>query len=422
MTKKVILTVAFTWLTTSGAFAAGWTLVDNMEYADTPALLNTWKPTLLDTPDDGTGGGAVSAVDPGDANNKVLEVDPGVAIGTTAYNQFIARSLPAGTEISGMGTLFFRVKVPNVDIGGTLVRAVADVTWGLSWRKPVADPLNPDPATEIAGSYGDYSVVARNEFDNSFDVFDQSASPTYQTVLVDGITADTWYDIWYVLDHANNQFKVYARGPQLGNGTDVTLVYPFTAGTWAAERSPSLEPLQSFLLYSSAGTAAAPKGLDPMYVDDIYVDNTGENLTSPLDADESGTVINISTRGLVGTGGDIMIGGFIITGGARTVLIRGIGPALIPAPYNIANAIPDPEIELYDSTSTVIASNDDWSSSPDAAAIEAAALKYTGFQLPNPSLDSAILINLPAGAYTVFLRGKGTENGVGLIEVYDAAD
>ncbi len=135
---------------------------------------------------------------------------------------------------------------------------------------------------------------------------------------------------------------------------------------------------------------------------------------------ETGRLINISTRGLAGTGDDVMIGGFIIAGGPRTVLIRGIGPALVPDPYNIPNALTDPEIELFDMGGNSIATNDDWSSSPDATAIEAASMQFTGFQLPDPSKDAAILINLPAGAYTVHLRGKSNETRVGLIEVYEA--
>ena len=119
---------------------------------------------------------------------------------------------------------------------------------------------------------------------------------------------------------------------------------------------------------------------------------------------------NISTRGQVLTGGDVMIGGFIIQGNApQTVVVRARGPSL--APFGITNALGDPVLQLF-SGQTVIASNDDWQQAGNAAAIQSA-----GFA-PADAKEAAILITLNPGAYTAIVTGKNGGTGVGIIEVF----
>jgi hypothetical protein len=132
-----------------------------------------------------------------------------------------------------------------------------------------------------------------------------------------------------------------------------------------------------------------------------------------LDADPGSTLANISTRGFIQTGNDVMIGGFIYSGGvgATKVVVRGIGPSL--AGTGISNPISDPMLELKDTNGTTVASNDDWRTSPSAAAIQTAGLQ--------PANDAEAVIyqtGLPRGAYTAILRGKNNGIGVGLVEVY----
>lgn len=131
-------------------------------------------------------------------------------------------------------------------------------------------------------------------------------------------------------------------------------------------------------------------------------------------------LINISTRGLVGVGGEIMIAGFVSAGDAAsgTVLIRGIGPTL--AGFGVANTVEDPVITVFrtetDGSSTQIAMNDDWG---DSEAIAAAAVSVGAFALDAGSADAALLLSgLTPGAYTVQLSGKGTAPQNGLIEIY----
>jgi hypothetical protein len=121
---------------------------------------------------------------------------------------------------------------------------------------------------------------------------------------------------------------------------------------------------------------------------------------------------NISSRGQVLTGSDVMIGGFVIQGsGPQTVVVRARGPSL--APYGIANPLANPVLQLVRSSDqAVIASNDNWGSAANAGQISA-----SGFA-PSDALESAILVTLDPGAYTAIVTGAGGGTGVGIIEVF----
>jgi len=125
-------------------------------------------------------------------------------------------------------------------------------------------------------------------------------------------------------------------------------------------------------------------------------------------------LINISTRGRVLTGNDVMIGGFVITGSAPLpVAIVATGPSL--AAFGIASPLANPTISLVRSSDQVtLATNDDWQSGANAATLQA-----KGFAPTNP-LESGIYTTLPPGAYTVILSGVGGGTGVGVIGVYYA--
>ena len=164
---------------------------------------------------------------------------------------------------------------------------------------------------------------------------------------------------------------------------------------------------------------------------------TGIGLVEAFDVDgatPSGELRNISTRGAVGTGYQIMIGGLIVQGtGPKKVLVRGRGPSMAGAPFFVPGILPDPFLRIF-SGATVIAQNDNWLDAPscDAGFVcgGAAAIIATGLDpcQPNPgqetfppdcTLESAILITLPAGAYTLQVSGASGETGVGLVEAFE---
>jgi trimeric autotransporter adhesin len=123
---------------------------------------------------------------------------------------------------------------------------------------------------------------------------------------------------------------------------------------------------------------------------------------------------NISTRAFVGTGGDIVIAGFILGGqnGNDRVVVRGIGPSLTA--FGVPNALANPTLELRNSDGTLLVSNNDWQDIP----AQAAELIAAGLALTN-NLESGIATTLPPGLYTALLAGLNDGTGIGLVEVYD---
>jgi len=124
------------------------------------------------------------------------------------------------------------------------------------------------------------------------------------------------------------------------------------------------------------------------------------------------TLVNISTRLRVLTGEDVLDAGFILLGpGSKTILIRGLGPSLASA--GIADTLADPVLELHSgSTNEIIGSNDDWKQT------QRSAIEATGIPPANDS-ESALIVTLTEGAYTVIERGQNDTTGVGLVELYD---
>jgi hypothetical protein len=143
---------------------------------------------------------------------------------------------------------------------------------------------------------------------------------------------------------------------------------------------------------------------------------TGVALAEVYDLDEAADsrLANVSTRALVGTGSDVLIGGFI-TGskiGATRIAVRALGPTL--QQFGIVNPLPDPRLELRDANGALLASNDNWQS--DAS--QAALITSYGLAPPN-SFESAIAISLAPGPYTAIVTGNNNETGIGLVEIYD---
>ena len=121
--------------------------------------------------------------------------------------------------------------------------------------------------------------------------------------------------------------------------------------------------------------------------------------------------VNISTRGLVQPGDNVMIGGFILADGnaGAHIVVRALGPSL--ANSGIANPLPDPALELHDGNGAIVATNDDWRDTQEAD------LNATGLAPEDPA-ESAILAYLGMGSYTAIVRGDANSTGIALVEVY----
>jgi hypothetical protein len=127
---------------------------------------------------------------------------------------------------------------------------------------------------------------------------------------------------------------------------------------------------------------------------------------------------NLSTRGEAGAGADALIAGFVLSGTEpRRVLIRAVGPGL--GQFGMSGYLPDPRVEIYRGD-LLLASNDDWERGRSPAAVAASAQLVGAFALPRSSLDAALLLTLPPGAYTAIVTGADGRSGLALIEIYDA--
>ncbi len=134
-----------------------------------------------------------------------------------------------------------------------------------------------------------------------------------------------------------------------------------------------------------------------------------------LDATSDSSLANISTRGFVATGDNVMIGGLIVGGGspngAAKVVVRALGPS-IP----VTGALANPTLEIHDENGSAIAFNDDWKTRPDGSS-QQAEIEATTVP-PSSDLESALVRTLVPGSYTALVRGNDNTTGIGLVEFY----
>ena len=145
------------------------------------------------------------------------------------------------------------------------------------------------------------------------------------------------------------------------------------------------------------------------------VDNgTGIGLVDAYDLDQTvdSKLANISTRGLVQTGDNVLIGGFIVgpdSNDASSIVVRAIGPSLAPG---VANPLQDPTLELRNDSGTLIASNDNWMDSSNKQTIIDYGLA------PTNDNESALLAIPAPGNFTAIVHGKNNTTGVAVVEAY----
>jgi mono/diheme cytochrome c family protein len=169
---------------------------------------------------------------------------------------------------------------------------------------------------------------------------------------------------------------------------------------------PPVSPKESVILRKIPSTDA---GVAYTVILRGVENSTGVGLLEVYDLDNGigPKVLNISTRGRVDVGENVMIGGVIVLGqGTQRVIVRAIGPSL-----PVAGKLADPTLELHDGNGGLIASNNDWRSDHEQEIID------TGIP-PSDNLESAIVATLPPASYTAIVRGVNNTTGVGLVEVY----
>jgi hypothetical protein len=142
---------------------------------------------------------------------------------------------------------------------------------------------------------------------------------------------------------------------------------------------------------------------------------TGVGLVEIYDANQaaSSQLANISTRGFVLTGNNVMIGGFILGGNNNThVAVRGIGPSL--AQFGLSPVLADPTLELHDGNGALLVSNDNWQDD----SVSAAQLTALGLAPQDPA-ESGIYVSLPPGPFTAILAVENGSTRIGLVDIYN---
>ena len=130
-----------------------------------------------------------------------------------------------------------------------------------------------------------------------------------------------------------------------------------------------------------------------------------------------GRLVNVSARAEVGTGSEILAAGFAIAGSApKRILVRAVGPTL--ARYGVDGVLLDPVLEIRPlGSATLAGANDDWNGT---ASLKTAFAAVGAFPLDaDASRDAALAVELPPGAYTATVSGKGNTTGVALVEIYE---
>jgi outer membrane protein assembly factor BamB len=135
-----------------------------------------------------------------------------------------------------------------------------------------------------------------------------------------------------------------------------------------------------------------------------------------LAGDPNARILNLSTRGFVGTNENILIAGFVVSGtGSMRLLLRGFGPAL--SQFGVPGVLMQPTLTLF-SGSTAIASNTGWTSDGLKHDIISAGAAVSAFPLSETSADSVLLFDAKPGPYTLQISGVGDRTGEAMVEIY----
>ncbi|MDP3072025.1 MAG: DUF1800 family protein [Opitutaceae bacterium] len=192
---------------------------------------------------------------------------------------------------------------------------------------------------------------------------------------------------------------------------------------WTVADAATMNSVGAFALTNGSRDAAIVATLAPgAYTAQVSgVNNgTGVAILEIYDVSGSARLMNLSTRALVGAGGNGLFSGLSVApgGGARRVLVRAVGPGL--ATYGVTGALTDPAVAITDTAGRQIAggANDNWESA-GAATLAAAFAQAGAFPLQAGSRDAALVLDVPPGNYTIQVTGVAGATGTALVEVYD---
>lgn len=229
--------------------------------------------------------------------------------------------------------------------------------------------------------------------DGSRDVLFRAIGPTLAAFQVPGTLADP-------------RLEIYNGAAVKVNEND----------NWAPTLAPVFASVGAFALTPGSRDAALVAPLSPGgFTAQVPGATGGVVLVEAYDTGPAGAarLVNVSARNRVGTGDDLLIAGFTISGtGNKPLLIRAVGPTL--AAFGVGGTLADPKLEIYNAAGVKLTENDTWS--PGLATTFASV---GAFQLTAGSRDAALVTSLPPGGYTAQIRGSDGGTGEALVEIYE---
>ena len=322
--------------------------------------------------------------------------------GEVEHGGFSLRGLYEGTTAAGALAVFYvesntHVQINILDTAGQEIDfAEGPLTNGafaftLTDGQAIAGTANENA---ISVTLGDQMFTAEH-----VETFGATAAAGRYVGVVQGVAAGT--TVMFIVDAQNNIVMVENAGGVRTGGYGTVTVPPDGSTTY------------SFALDHSIGSSTPITGTFTI-VDGVFSGGftTSEGTFTVTSFKESlaNRMANISTRGLVGPGQGQLIGGFIITGGPKVVMIRAIGPSLTAA--GVSPAAADPALQLF-AGSTALAANDDWGTNANAAQITASGLA------PQDAKEAALLVRLEPGQYTTVVTNNDGSTAIALVEVYE---
>jgi hypothetical protein len=317
------------------------------------------------------------------STSATLFISNATASDAGAYSCLITNSV--GSALTSSATL----SVSSVAVPGRLIN--------LSCRAPIgtgAAILIAGFATGGAGTSGSESLLIR------------ASGPALAQFSLTGILPDPDLGLFN-----SQQHQIAGNAGWAGDATISSAASEVGAFAWTSTSSHDSALLQTLSPGSYTAQVSGASGDTGIGLVEVYDDTPSGSYSAT-----SPRLVNLSARIDSGTGANILIAGFVIGGStAKTVLIRGSGPAL--AQFGLSGLLPDPVLQVFNGSQQRIASNTGWGGNPQIASVAASVGAFSWGNSATP--DSALLLTLPPGAYTTQVSGSSGATGVALVEVYD---
>jgi hypothetical protein len=337
-------------------------------------------------------------------------------------------SAPGTRNITSTGSRYFSIDSGNTDIVGFNQSSNGDSGDWLSASCPQADPYVQN-AFSCAGQSSDVTVSSPEGINLDvigYNLTGGGSTPSILANISTRLRVETGENVliggFIITGTQPKKVIVRAIGPSLplsGVLADPVLELRDSGGALIASNDNWRSTQQAEII---ATTIPPTNDLESAIVATLPANNsrytaivrgvndvTGIGVVEAYDLDRAvdSKLGNISTRGLVQTDNNVMIGGLIVLGqNPLRVIVRAIGPSL-----PVAGALGDPTLELRDGNGGLLAANDNWRSDQEAE------INATGIP-PSNDLESAIVRDLTPGNYTAIVRGVGNTTGVALVEAY----